>query len=174
VHILESSTTQQVHVVRVEELLIQHNTNLIPDQKKETRIGSHGGINTILPRRKLKGHGIMPQFPDLQNEPQNKSYFIRTNGCQMNVADSERLAGILENDLKLKPASQGSQADIILFNACSIRDHAEQKIYAILGPYCARKRKGGEALAVIVTGCVAQQEGEELLCRVTVIDEKYI
>ena len=61
------------------------------------------------------------------------------------------------------------EADILLFNTCSIRDHAEQKLYDILGPYCARKRKG-EKLALVVTGCVAQQEGEELLRRVPEID----
>jgi hypothetical protein len=173
VHILQSSVTQQVHVVRVEELLIQHNANLFPDETKQARTGSHAGINAVLPRGKLKGQGVMPEFPDLKlklsGQGNGKTYFIHTNGCQMNVADSERLAGILKNDLNLEQAVKGDQADIVLFNTCSIRDHAEQKLYDILGPYCARKRKG-EELALIVTGCVAQQEGEELLRRVPEID----
>jgi hypothetical protein len=58
---------------------------------------------------------------------------------------------------------------VVMFNTCSIRDHAEQKLYDALGPFAARKRKG-ETLALIVTGCVAQQEGEELLRRVPEVD----
>jgi tRNA-2-methylthio-N6-dimethylallyladenosine synthase len=177
VHILESSATQQVHVIRVEELLIQHNANLFPKQNDngddDSRIvGSHAGINAVLPRRKLKGKGVMPIFPDLKQQTDDdnkKTYFIQTNGCQMNVADSERLAGILEHDMNIQPADRSDQADLILVNTCSIRDHAEQKLYDILGPYCARKRNG-EQLALIVTGCVAQQEGEALLKRVPEID----
>ena len=173
VHILESSATGMAHVIRVEELLIQHNANLFPsNDDREKIIGSHGGINAVLPRKRLKGQGVMPEFPNLKdNEDSPKKYFIQTNGCQMNVADSERLAGILENDLNLQSvdSSNSQNADLILFNTCSIRDHAEQKLYDLLGPFCARKRKG-EKLAIVVTGCVAQQEGEELLRRVPEID----
>ena len=172
VHIIHSVATQQFHIVRVEELLIRHNSNIAINDDKDVRVGAHAGYNAVLPRRKLKGAGVMPKFPNLEKENQDdatKSYFIQTNGCQMNVADSERLAGILQNDLGLEPASKGDQADVVLFNTCSIRDHAEQKLYDILGPYCARKRKG-EELALIVTGCVAQQEGEDLLRRVPEVD----
>lgn len=171
VHIVESKHTGQVHIIRVEELLIRHNPNLFPEEDgttKETRVGSHSGINAVKTRRKLKGKGIMPEFPSLQ-EATNKKYHIQTNGCQMNVADSERLAGILHHDLNLTPATKGEDADVVLFNTCSIRDHAEQKLYDMLGPFCARKRNG-EELAIVVTGCVAQQEGEELLRRVPEID----
>jgi hypothetical protein len=163
VHILSSQSTGQVHLVRVEELLIQHNPSRGADSTTTTstiaRIGSHRGQNAMVSRSKLKGQGVMPQFPELT--PQKK-YFIQTNGCQMNVADSERLAGILENQMQLTSAKTAEEADIVLFNTCSIRDHAEQKLYDLLGPFCARKRKG-EEIALIVTGCVAQQEGEELL-----------
>jgi hypothetical protein len=166
VHIVESKLNSQFHVVRVEELLIRHNANLLPDENKETRVGAHSGINSVISRRKLKGKGIMPEFPSLEK---NKKYFIQTNGCQMNVADSERLAGILQHDLNLSPAAKSDEADVVLFNTCSIRDHAEQKLYDMLGPVSARKRNG-EAVAIVVTGCVAQQEGEELLRRVPEID----
>ena len=178
VYTLQSETTGQVHVIRVEELILEHAKNLSSSSSSEKnnvrKVGSHGGINAVQPRRKLKGKGILPEFPNLSRDKNNeedeaKAYFIQTNGCQMNVADSERLAGILEHDLKLRPASSGDQADLVMFNTCSIRDHAEQKLYDSLGPYCARKRKG-EKLAIVVTGCVAQQEGEELLRRVPEID----
>lgn len=167
VHVLTSDDTGQAHVIRVEEILIQHNVNLLPDEEKEVRIGAHSGMNAMLPRSKLKGRGVLPQFPKLDEG--GKTYHIQTNGCQMNVADSERLAGILENDLKLTQATSANKADVVMFNTCSIRDNAEQKLYDALGPFCARKRKG-ESLALVVTGCVAQQEGEELLRRVPEVD----
>jgi len=56
-----------------------------------------------------------------------------------------------------------------LFNTCSIRDHAEQKLYDKLGPFAAQKRNGRK-LALVVTGCVAQQEGEALLRRIPEVD----
>lgn len=87
----------------------------------------------------------------------------------MNVADSERLAGVLQSQLNLTAAVSPYQADVVIFNTCSIRDHAEQKLYDSLGPFAAMKRKGKQ-LAIIVTGCVAQQEGESLLKRVPEID----
>jgi tRNA-2-methylthio-N6-dimethylallyladenosine synthase len=90
----------------------------------------------------------------------------------MNVADSERLAGILETELGLikVDAHQSDDAHVVLFNTCSIRDHAEQKLYTALGPYRARKRNGDTRLAIIVTGCVAQQEGYNLLRKIPEID----
>ena len=62
-----------------------------------------------------------------------------------------------------------SDADVVVLNTCSIRDHAEQKVYDALGPHAARKRRG-EPVAIVVSGCVAQQEGEALLRRVPEID----
>jgi tRNA-2-methylthio-N6-dimethylallyladenosine synthase len=59
--------------------------------------------------------------------------------------------------------------DVVVLNTCSIRDHAEQKVYSYLGPHTKRKREG-EDVAIIVAGCVAQQEGEALLRRVPEVD----
>ncbi|MFS8908581.1 tRNA (N6-isopentenyl adenosine(37)-C2)-methylthiotransferase MiaB, partial [Synechococcus sp. OH2] len=60
------------------------------------------------------------------------TYSIITFGCQMNRADSERMAGILES-LGYVPAEDELQADLVLFNTCTIRDNAEQKVYSYLG-----------------------------------------
>ena len=60
-------------------------------------------------------------------------------------------------------------ANVVILNTCSIRDHAEQKVYSALGPHSRRKREG-EPVAIVVAGCVAQQEGEKLLRRVPEID----
>jgi len=66
-------------------------------------------------------------------------------------------------------AVEPKDAQVIVLNTCSIRDHAEQKVYSYLGPHAARKQRG-EDLAIVVAGCVAQQEGEALLRRVPEID----
>jgi tRNA-2-methylthio-N6-dimethylallyladenosine synthase len=86
--------------------------------------------------------------------------------------------GILQHQLSLtrttksnsgSGAADNNMPDVLVLNTCSIRDHAEQKLYDALGPYAIAKRQGRQ-MAVIVTGCVAQQEGEKLLRRIPEID----
>ncbi len=96
------------------------------------------------------------------------SYWITTFGCQMNKADSERMAGILEA-MGYVPGRDEHSADLVLFNTCTIRDNAEQKVYSYLGRQAQRKR-ANPALTLVVAGCVAQQEGESLLRRVPELD----
>jgi len=95
-------------------------------------------------------------------------YHITTFGCQMNKADSERMAGILEK-MGLQFAENPDDADLILYNTCSIRDNAEQKVYSYLGRQAKRKQEQ-PYLTLVVAGCVAQQEGESLLRRVPELD----
>jgi tRNA-2-methylthio-N6-dimethylallyladenosine synthase len=96
------------------------------------------------------------------------SYWITTFGCQMNKADSERMAGILEA-MGFHPAAAELEADLVLYNTCTIRDNAEQKVYSYLGRQARRKRTN-PSLTLVVAGCVAQQEGESLLRRVPELD----
>ncbi len=96
------------------------------------------------------------------------SYWITTFGCQMNKADSERMAGILEG-MGYKEAKAELQADLVLYNTCTIRDNAEQKVYSYLGKQARRKHLSPH-LKLIVAGCVAQQEGAALLRRVPELD----
>jgi len=83
----------------------------------------------------------------------------------MNSADSERISGQLES-LNILPldtsGSTKAQPDVVVLNTCSIRDHAEQKVYSYIGPHAKRKRDG-ESVSIIVAGCVAEQvkPGEE-------------
>ena len=98
----------------------------------------------------------------------NRRYHIITFGCQMNKADSERMAGILE-DMGFEWSENPNQADLILYNTCTIRDNAEQKVYSYLGKQAKRKHQQPQ-LTLIVAGCVAQQEGETLLRRVPELD----
>ena len=96
------------------------------------------------------------------------SYWITTFGCQMNKADSERMAGILEA-MGYSEAEGEHSADLVLYNTCTIRDNAEQKVYSYLGRQAQRKRLNPR-LTLVVAGCVAQQEGEALLRRVPELD----
>jgi MiaB/RimO family radical SAM methylthiotransferase len=100
------------------------------------------------------------------------TFKLESMGCQMNTADSERMEGQLLN-LGIRPhrgdASEAREPDIVVLNTCSIRDHAEQKVYSYLGPYSKRKREG-DNVTIVVAGCVAQQEGRALLRRAPEID----
>lgn len=97
-----------------------------------------------------------------------RRYHVTTFGCQMNKADSERMAGILE-DMGYLFAEDPNDADLVLYNTCTIRDNAEQKVYSYLGRQAKRKHKKPD-LKLIVAGCVAQQEGASLLRRVPEVD----
>ena len=78
------------------------------------------------------------------------TYNIETMGCQMNVADSERIEGQLR-ELGYTKSEDNSDSNIVIINTCSIRDHAEQKVYSYLGPYAQRKRNG-EDVSIIIAG----------------------
>ncbi|MBD2079196.1 tRNA (N6-isopentenyl adenosine(37)-C2)-methylthiotransferase MiaB [Leptolyngbya sp. FACHB-17] len=98
----------------------------------------------------------------------SRRYHITTFGCQMNKADSERMAGILET-MGFEWSEEPNEADLILYNTCTIRDNAEQKVYSYLGRQAQRKQENPN-LTIVVAGCVAQQEGEALLRRVPELD----
>jgi tRNA-2-methylthio-N6-dimethylallyladenosine synthase len=97
-----------------------------------------------------------------------RRYHITTFGCQMNKADSERMAGVLES-MGMCWEEDPLAADVILYNTCTIRDNAEQKVYSHLGRQAKRKQQDPN-VTIVVAGCVAQQEGEALLRRVPEVD----
>ncbi|MGH9715775.1 MAG: tRNA (N6-isopentenyl adenosine(37)-C2)-methylthiotransferase MiaB [Candidatus Acidiferrales bacterium] len=88
-----------------------------------------------------------------------KSFYIETFGCQMNVHDSEKVAGVLLAR-GYTPAKNAAQADLMLYNTCSIREKAAQKVFSRLGEWRGEKTK-----IIGVLGCLAQQEGEEIFER---------
>ena len=93
-----------------------------------------------------------------------KKYLIETYGCQMNVHDSERMAGLLDA-AGYEPTADDGEADVIVINTCSVREHAEEKLYTRLGQIRVLQHETGRAPVVAVVGCVAQQEGAALLTR---------
>jgi tRNA-2-methylthio-N6-dimethylallyladenosine synthase len=92
----------------------------------------------------------------------SKKYLIETFGCQMNVHDSERMAGLLDQ-AGYEPTTDDGEADVIVINTCSVREHAEEKLYTRLGEIRVLREATGRAPLVAVAGCVAQQEGSTLL-----------
>ena len=93
-----------------------------------------------------------------------KRYRIETFGCQMNVHDSERMAGPLDQ-AGYEPTDDDLDADVIVINTCSVREHAEEKLYTRLGELRVLGEETGRRPVVAVAGCVAQQEGRALLTR---------
>ncbi len=91
-------------------------------------------------------------------------YFIETYGCQMNVHDSERMAGLLEQS-GYDAAESEQDADLVVINTCSVRERAEEKLYTRLGEIKEMGRELGRDPIVAVAGCVAQQEGSRLIRR---------
>jgi tRNA-2-methylthio-N6-dimethylallyladenosine synthase len=87
-----------------------------------------------------------------------KRFYLETFGCQMNVHDSEKVVGTLEQRGYVQVDSP-AQADLVLYNTCSIRDKAEQKVFQRLQQF---KREASNGKVFGVLGCVAQQEGERI------------
>jgi tRNA-2-methylthio-N6-dimethylallyladenosine synthase len=152
-------SSRGVHLISVVDIMTKSKAQVLRSPSGGRRLAGAGdALPTVA--QQLSG------APDTQ-----PTYWMETMGCQMNAADSERIAGQLE-DLGMRPvrnAKEQKEANVVILNTCSIRDHAEQKVYSHLGPHAIRKRKG-EAVAIVVAGCVAQQEGEKLLRRVPEVD----
>jgi tRNA-2-methylthio-N6-dimethylallyladenosine synthase len=89
-----------------------------------------------------------------------KSFFIETFGCQMNVHDSEKVSGVLLGR-GYRAVESPADADLVLYNTCSIREKAAQKVFARLGDW--KTTSGNKVIGVL--GCLAQQEGEEIFER---------
>jgi len=95
------------------------------------------------------------------SEPASKTFYLETFGCQMNVHDSEKVVGTLVQE-GYRQVETVEQADLVLYNTCSIRDKAEQKVFNRLSDY-KKYKKQGKTFGVL--GCVAQQEGEKIFER---------
>lgn len=97
-----------------------------------------------------------------------KKIFLETFGCQMNVLDSELVASQL-CALGYSFTSDAAEADVVLYNTCSVREHSEQKVWSRLGALRERKREN-PALVIGVIGCMAERDGTALLKRMPQVD----
>jgi tRNA-2-methylthio-N6-dimethylallyladenosine synthase len=93
-----------------------------------------------------------------------RTYFVETWGCQMNVLDSQHLAGVLEAR-GLRAGASAAETDVVLLNTCSVRDKAVQKVLSRLGELRRAQEETGLPKVVGLCGCVAEQEGARLLAR---------
>ncbi|MGN6610932.1 MAG: tRNA (N6-isopentenyl adenosine(37)-C2)-methylthiotransferase MiaB [Angustibacter sp.] len=97
-----------------------------------------------------------------------RTYDVRTFGCQMNVHDSERLTGLLE-DAGYVPAADGDTADVVVFNTCAVRENADNKLYGNLGHLAPTKRRN-PGMQIAVGGCLAQKDRGEIVRRAPWVD----
>ena len=100
---------------------------------------------------------------------QSKKVFIRTFGCQMNEYDSDKMADVLAAAEGFEKTSDPAEADLILFNTCSVREKAQEKVFADLGRVKPFK-DARPGVLIGVGGCVASQEGEDLVRRAPFVD----
>ncbi|MFD1211622.1 tRNA (N6-isopentenyl adenosine(37)-C2)-methylthiotransferase MiaB [Arthrobacter sp. GCM10027362] len=96
-----------------------------------------------------------------------RTYQVRTFGCQMNVHDSERLAGLLEEAGLVR--AEGGQADVVVFNTCAVRENADNKLYGNLGQLAPIKERN-PGMQIAVGGCLAQKDREAILQKAPWVD----
>ena len=104
---------------------------------------------------------------DSPGKPNAKKVFIRTFGCQMNDYDSDKMADVLLAAEGYEATLDVEQADLILFNTCSVREKAQEKVFSDLGRVKHLKKKG---VVIGVGGCVASQEGAAIIERAPYVD----
>ena len=97
----------------------------------------------------------------------SKKVYIKTFGCQMNEYDSGKMSDVLHAGQGYEPTEDPEQADLILFNTCSVREKAQEKVFSDLGRVKHLKDKG---VLIGVGGCVASQEGQEIIARAPYVD----
>ncbi len=99
----------------------------------------------------------------------SKKLYIKTNGCQMNEYDSTKMADVLFQSHGFEQTNEVSEADVILLNTCSIREKAQEKVFSQLGQWRQYKQKNPHVI-IGVGGCVASQEGGDLIKRAPFVD----
>ena len=97
----------------------------------------------------------------------SRKVFIKTFGCQMNEYDSDKMADVMSAAEGYEPTQNVEEADLILFNTCSVREKAQEKVFSDLGRVKHLKKKG---VLIGVGGCVASQEGAEIIKRAPYVD----
>jgi len=98
----------------------------------------------------------------------SRTYLVETYGCQMNVHDSERIAGLLD-EAGHTPVVPGEQADIVVFNTCAVRENADNKLYGNLS-FLAPIKKKNPAMQIAVGGCLAQKDQSIILKKAPYVD----
>ena len=97
----------------------------------------------------------------------SKKVYVKTFGCQMNEYDSDKMSDVMRAAEGYEPTDNPEEADLILFNTCSVREKAQEKVFSDLGRVKHLKQKG---VLIGVGGCVASQEGAAIIERAPYVD----
>ncbi|CAB4951689.1 unannotated protein [freshwater metagenome] len=103
----------------------------------------------------------------MTSETKQRSYEVRTFGCQMNVHDSERLTGLLEDAGYV--SALGEEADIVVFNTCAVRENADNRLYAAISQLYGKKKENPD-FQIAVGGCLAQKDRETIVKKAPYVD----
>ncbi len=98
-----------------------------------------------------------------------RTYQVRTFGCQMNVHDSERMAGLLEEAGYVRAETDAGEADVVVFNTCAVRENADNRLYGNLGQLAPRKA-AHPGMQIAVGGCLAQKDRDTIVRRAPWVD----
>src|SRR5690554_2084627 len=124
-----------------------------------------GAAPTVQPRDTSSSDiGATAPSPGKPSSGTPRKLFIRTFGCQMNEYDSDKMIDVLNEDVGVELTDTAEDADIILFNTCSVREKAQEKVFSDLGRVRQLKNQRPD-LIIGVGGCVASQEGEAIIRR---------
>jgi len=145
-----------------------------PQQEFSSRY--NGGFPLLPPGLTPVTATIMHETPikrvgttDASPSPKTRKLFIKTFGCQMNEYDSDKMADVLNSDQGLELTQNPEEADVILFNTCSVREKAQEKVFSDLGRVQHLKQSNPN-LVIGVGGCVASQEGQAIVQRAPYVD----
>jgi tRNA-2-methylthio-N6-dimethylallyladenosine synthase len=117
-------------------------------------------------RSRIPDPHLAGEVPAIQGQP--RTYEVRTYGCQMNVHDSERIAGLLD-EAGYVHAEHDDVADVVVFNTCAVRENADNKLYGNLG-HLAPVKAARSDMQIAVGGCLAQKDRSEIVRRAPWVD----
>src|SRR3954463_15875236 len=150
-------------------------TPSLPGTRESTRIAArsapyHGAVTSMVTQEANADTGVRQAAPvgSSHERSSQRTYEVRTYGCQMNVHDSERLAGSLEA-AGYEAAPAGVQADVVVLNTCAVRENADNRLYGNLGHLATVKREH-EGMQIAVGGCLAQKDKSTILERAPWVD----
>src|SRR5690625_4764691 len=132
----------------------------------------------IMKRIEILKEPLTPTAPSLDTQAErpkkvgngpSRKLFIRTFGCQMNEYDSDKMIDVLNEEGPIHLTDDPTEADIILFNTCSVREKAQEKVFSDLGRVRHLKEENPN-LVIGVGGCVASQEGRAIVQRAPFVD----
>src|SRR5829696_7418140 len=130
----------------------------------------HGAVSSMVTRDATAPDAVRQTAPvgSSRERSSQRTYQVRTYGCQMNVHDSERLAGLLEA-AGYQRAADGVDADVVVFNTCAVRENADNKLYGNLSHLAPRKQADPD-MQIAVGGCLAQKDRDTVLTKAPWVD----